>query len=321
VEPARPNDTIHLVKGAAKAAPPPSTQQVPQNLSTGNTIAGNPLAPLLNATNPGIGNFNPFADMGLNTNDPNLFQNMFQSPQAQEQMRNMLSNPAVIDQIIDSSPELRNMGPHVRDIMHSEQFRNMLSNPAQMGQMMQQAQQMRQMFGGNAAGGPGGMAGLGGLGGLGALGGAGDPWGAGALGGTAAGQAGAEQTPNRGPTNLFNPAPAQAGAGAPAAGGMPDFAQLQQLLGGMGGLGATGGLPGFGGLPGMGGLPGVGGAPGAGSEAPPQDTRPPEERYATQLQQLREMGFTSDAYNLRALQACGGNVQAAIEYILNSPGY
>lgn len=316
MEPARPNDTVHLVKGAAKAAPPPSTQQVPQNLSTGNTIAGNPLAPLLNATNPGIGNFNPFADMGLNTNDPNLFQNMFQSPQAQQQMQNMLSNPAVIDQIIDSSPELRNMGPHVRDIMHSEQFRNMLSNPAQMGQMMQQAQQMRQMLGGA---GPG----AGGLGGMGGFGGATDPWGA-ALGGAAGGQAGQTGTEqNRGPTNLFNPPSAQPGAGgAPGAGAMPDFAQLQQLLGGMGGLGAQGGLPGFGGLPGLGAM---GGMPGAGSEQPQppqqQDTRPPEERYATQLQQLREMGFTSDAYNLRALQACGGNVQAAIEYILNSPGY
>lgn len=313
MELARPNDTVHLVKGAAKSAPPPSTQQVPQNISTGNTIAGNPLAPLLNATNPGIGNFNPFADMGLNTNDPNLFQNMFQSPQAQEQMRNMLSNPAVIDQIIDSSPELRNMGPHVREIMHSEQFRNILSNPQQMGQMMQQAQQMRQMFGAGAPG-AGGLPGLPGLGGL---GGGTDPWGA-ALGAGAAGaqqgQTGADQTQNRGPTNLFNPSATQPGAGAPGAGGVPDFAQLQQLLGGMGGMGA---LTGLGGL-GMPGAPGMGGEP---PQQQQQDTRPPEERYAPQLQQLREMGFTSDAYNLRALQACGGNVQAAIEYILNSPGY
>lgn len=186
---------------------------------------------------------------------------------------------------------------------------------------MQQAQQMRQLFGGNAPG-MGGLAGLGGLGGLGGagvLGGAGDPWGAGALGGAPGaqpGQTGNEQAQQRGPTNLFNPSPAQGAGGAPGAGGMPDFAQLQQLLGGMGGAGAMGGLPGFAGLPGF------GGAAGAGSEQPQQqDTRPPEERYATQLQQLREMGFTSDAYNLRALQACGGNVQAAIEYILNSPGY
>lgn len=90
----RTGDTVHLVKGAAKAAPPPAQQQVPQSISTGNQVAGNPLAPLLNATNPGIGNFNPFAEMGLNTNDPNMMQNMMQSPQAQEQMRNMLSNPA-----------------------------------------------------------------------------------------------------------------------------------------------------------------------------------------------------------------------------------
>lgn len=44
----RPGDTVHLVKGASKTPAPPAAQQVPQNLSTGNAIAGNPLAPLLN---------------------------------------------------------------------------------------------------------------------------------------------------------------------------------------------------------------------------------------------------------------------------------
>lgn len=33
---------------------------------------GNPLAPLMNAQNAGaLGGFNPFAEMGVNTNDPN----------------------------------------------------------------------------------------------------------------------------------------------------------------------------------------------------------------------------------------------------------
>lgn len=57
--------SIHMVKGAPRAAVPPSTtQQIPINLNAGQQIAGNPLAPLLNATNQ-IPAFNPFADMGI----------------------------------------------------------------------------------------------------------------------------------------------------------------------------------------------------------------------------------------------------------------
>ena len=38
------------------------------------------------------------------------------------------------------------------------------------------------------------------------------------------------------------------------------------------------------------------------------------------LQQLNEMGFFNASQNIRALQATGGNVHAAIEYILNGGG-
>ena len=311
---ARPGDTVHLVKGASKTAPPPSQAQVPQNIQTGQQFAGNPLAPLLNATNPGIGNFNPFAEMGLNSNDPNMVQNMMNSPQAQEQMRTMLSNPAVIDQIIDSSPELRNMGPGVRQILQSDQFRNMLSNPQAMAEMARQAEQMRNnpMLS-QLMGGAGGMGGLGALGGMG--GGAADPWGA-PIGGQQQ-QEGATQTQqNRGPTNLFNPQPQQGagttgtpstGAAGAAPGQMPDFAALQQLLAGMGGMGAMGGMGGMGSPPTQ--------------PQQPQDSRPPEERYATQLEQLNEMGFVNPQANIRALLASAGNVQAAIEYILSQQNW
>lgn len=47
---------------------------------------------------------------------------------------------------------------------------------------------------------------------------------------------------------------------------------------------------------------------------PPQD---PATRYATQLQILRDMGFPDDAANLRALGNANGNVNAAIEALLN----
>jgi len=43
---------------------------------------------------------------------------------------------------------------------------------------------------------------------------------------------------------------------------------------------------------------------------------PPETLYATQLQQLQDMGFGDQASNVRALQATQGNVNAAVERLL-----
>lgn len=54
-----------------------------------------------------------------------------------------------------------------------------------------------------------------------------------------------------------------------------------------------------------------------GAAAAPVDNRPPEERYQVQLQQLNEMGFWDAAKNIRALQATGGNVNAAIEMLFS----
>ena len=62
--------------------------------------------------------------------------------------------------------------------------------------------------------------------------------------------------------------------------------------------------------------PGGFGAGGFGSP-PPTDNRPPEEVYETQLRQLNEMGFYEFDRNVSALRRSGGNVQGAIEYLLN----
>ena len=58
----------------------------------------------------------------------------------------------------------------------------------------------------------------------------------------------------------------------------------------------------------MGGMGGMGGM-GAGAG----DTRPPRERYANELNQLKEMGFSDEETNLQMLQQCNGNVNLAIE--------
>ncbi|KAK9820265.1 hypothetical protein WJX72_008285 [[Myrmecia] bisecta] len=83
------------------------------------------------------------------------------------------------------------------------------------------------------------------------------------------------------------------GAGAGAGGQqMPDLGALMGMLGGGGGAG----------------FPGLGAAP-----APVAD---PEAAFATQLQQLQDMGFFDRASNIRALQATGGDVNAAVERLL-----
>jgi ubiquilin len=61
-----------------------------------------------------------------------------------------------------------------------------------------------------------------------------------------------------------------------------------------------------------------GGGAGAG-QAAAADNRPPEERYATQLQQLNEMGFYDFDRNIQALRRTGGSVNGAIEYLLSNP--
>ncbi|KAI9099277.1 hypothetical protein DFS34DRAFT_617014 [Phlyctochytrium arcticum] len=83
--------------------------------------------------------------------------------------------------------------------------------------------------------------------------------------------------------------PGAPGAGAPGL----NPALLQSLMGSMGGMGA--------------------------GAAPPQDSRPPEERFATQLQQLQEMGFYDATENVRALTLTHGNVQAAVEWLFSHP--
>lgn len=64
---------------------------------------------------------------------------------------------------------------------------------------------------------------------------------------------------------------------------------------------------------------GPGGGFGGGFGAPPApaDNRPPEEVYQSQLSQLNEMGFYEFDRNVSALRRSGGNVQGAIEYLLN----
>jgi ubiquilin len=129
--------TIHMVKGAARsgAAGGSSTsstsspaQQLPTNIQAGQ----NPHDPLtlLNSSlafgHPGVANFNPFAELGLNPNDPNMMQTMMSSPQFLEQMGRMMSNPEIMEQVIAMNPQMAGMAPQMREMFNSEAFRQMM---------------------------------------------------------------------------------------------------------------------------------------------------------------------------------------------------
>jgi len=67
---------------------------------------------------------------------------------------------------------------------------------------------------------------------------------------------------------------------------------------------------------GMGGMGGMGGA----AANNPADTRPAEERYASQLDQLVNMGFGDRPSNLQALQMANGDINQAINFLLGGDG-
>lgn len=61
----------------------------------------------------------------------------------------------------------------------------------------------------------------------------------------------------------------------------------------------------------------AGGVGAAGTTAtPPAAPQDPAVRFASQLQQLQDMGFSDQTANLAALQATGGSVNAAVERLL-----
>jgi len=277
--------TIHMVKGAVRStatsssAESSTTQPLP-NMQTGQNVH-DPLTQLNSHMGYGLmAGLNPFADMGINPNDPNMLQSMMNSPEFLQQMSSLMSNPAVLEQALALNPQFASMAPQAREIFQSERFRQMMSNPEALRNMLQMASMMR-------------GTGL-------------DPL-AGSFGGptfappgnpnapVAPNTASTPATPGGGPAaSVTTPAPNPFG---PNPFGM-DPSVLSQILGAGG--------PGFG--------------SGASPFGTPADTRPPEERFQVQLQQLQDMGFTNASQNVRALLATGGNVHSAIEYILGGGG-
>ena len=51
---------------------------------------------------------------------------MMNNPQFLQQMSAMMSNPAIMEQIIASNPQMAGMGQEARNMMQSEHFRQMV---------------------------------------------------------------------------------------------------------------------------------------------------------------------------------------------------
>jgi len=322
--------TIHMVKGVSRSGASSSQQAAAPPQPLPNMQAGqNPHDPLTQLnSHMGYGamaGLNPFSEMGLNPNDPNMLQTMMNSPQFLQQMSSLMSNPAILDQIIAQNPQLAGMGPQVREVFQSERFRELMSNPESLRTMLQMSAMMRE-------GGVGGSSPFGGSGG-GGFPAPGNPGGFPAPGTPGGASSPDNPAPGSQPALGAMPYGSMFGAGAGTGGGAPggggaggfDPAVMQQLFGLGAGTGAAAG-GGGGATPntlGAGGPFGAFGAGGFGGTAPPAapaDTRPPEERFQVQLQQLNDMGFTNASQNVRALLATGGNVHSAIEYILGGGG-
>jgi ubiquilin len=138
--------TVHMVKGQARQQPAASTSSTAQPLPT--MQAGQNIHDPLTQLNSHLGfgamaGINPFADLGVNPNDPNMVRQashssfsgpdlMFQmtslmnDPRVLEQMAQSMSNPAVIDSIIAMNPQLANMAPQMRQMFQSEEFRQIM---------------------------------------------------------------------------------------------------------------------------------------------------------------------------------------------------
>lgn len=268
--------------GSGSSNNDPNNTGVPSNLSAGQG-AFNPLADLTGARYagytqlPSASMFGPDGGMNSTMPDPDQLSQMMSNPMFQESMNSLLSNPQMLDYMIEQSPQLRAMGPQARQMLQSPFFRQMMSNPDMMRSMMEMGRN------GNPFGGPGG-----------AGGGAG---GAGAFPSPGANPTVASDNNNNNDNNdSGNTSNNTNGTNAPP----NPFASM---------------FPG--GMPPIDPFSMFGGAGGAGAPPVETDNRPPEERYATQLSQLNDMGFFDFDRNVAALRRSGGNVQGAVEYLLS----
>ncbi|KAI4146271.1 MAG: hypothetical protein L6R39_003511, partial [Caloplaca ligustica] len=79
---------------------------------------------------------------------PEQMAEMLQNPQYASQLNEVLSNPDLINSMIEGNPMLRGMGDTARQALNNPQFRRMMTDPEMLRQMAQVQRQFPGMFGG-----------------------------------------------------------------------------------------------------------------------------------------------------------------------------
>jgi ubiquilin len=297
--------TVHLVKGAApggtsssaavsssnstaSSAAAPAAPAAPRNIAAGQGT-GNVLADLTGARYAGLAQlpsasmFGPDGGMGPAPSREDIIS-MMETPGFAESMQQTLQNPQIMDFIINSNPAMRQMGPQFRQMFQNPEFRNLLTNP----QLMRQMMEMERAFGGALGGGGGGSDGQSAF-----------P----APGGAGSSETGDSSTAISEATGTESNPGSNSAAGSTGNAANP-FAALFANPNGQQNAWPNPAL--------LGSL-----LQGGNFNPPPEDSRPPEERYETQLRQLNELGFVDFDRNVQALRRSGGNVQGAVEALLD----
>ena len=331
------------------ASSPPGAG-VPQNIAAGT--GNNPLAGLTGARYagftqlPSAGMFGADGGMGAPPSPDQIIRQL-QDPNFAQMMREALNNPQVVDLMIQQNPQLRAMGPQARQVLQSEQFRRMMTDPEALRQMSQ----LQQMFGMGPMGGQGQEA----FPAPGATTTTESP--TDGTRNTTSNELAQQGNPNAAAAapnpfaNLFNPGTTNPGWGTPgtqtqaAAGTAPDAQAQQNPFAALFNYLPQGQTPGsppatnpampqltpdmmqrMAALLGQQNQAAEGetAAPGnwmnmLGGLDAPADNRPPEERYATQLGQLNQMGFHDFDRNIQALRRSGGDINGALEWLFNNP--
>ena len=283
-----------------------NTSNTDTNTTTASNANTNNTAENTN-NNASNNNTNPFGGMGmggqmldlsslLGNIDPNEINNMMQSMRGLGDLGGLDGlNPQMIGQIL-SDPFYMNMmnnmlqNPEmIQMALNSPQLRQMAQNNPNMQALLNNPELIQQMIN------PQTMQMMSNM--------------FGGMGNQGTGNTNTNTSTNN--TNSNNAGTAQnSGSTNPNPLGM-DFSQLSQMLGNMGGLGGLGGLDGMGNSSNTGNV---------GNTGTNDDNVDYKEKYKDQLAQLKDMGFINEETNIQVLKQCSGNVQFAIEKLLNMLG-
>ncbi|CAG8817944.1 41341_t:CDS:2 [Gigaspora margarita] len=279
--------TVHMVKSSAPSGSSQAqASQQSQPATTGNTQT--PQQPTGYSPNP----FAQFGTMGGFNQGTNPYgtpyggmqnpMDFLQNPAMMQYMQQMLQDPQFVESMIHMNPQFASMAPQIRQMMQGPEFQAMMSNP----ETFRTLASLQPLMGN-----------------LGPL-----------TGGAIPGFPGYNMPATTGtnPTNnpTTNTTAGNTTAGAAGTGTNPSQPPIMPLFDPL--LWGALGVP-----PTT--TPTTTSAPATSqtSQTPQTPQVPPEERFQSQLQQLNDMGFVDAQKNIRALQICQGNVNFAIERLLD----